>query len=101
MAERPKEPKLADLSSLIGKDIDFDLRWAETKEERESRLRREEAEVAHKRRISLIVHIFVMTVVAIGFLASAYIAIAGDSKTALPDKAVNIIMATVAGAVGY
>jgi hypothetical protein len=101
MAERPKEPKFADLGGLVDKDVKFEFKSPESPEERQSRLRREEAEDGHKRRISLIVHIFVMTVVAIAFLTSAYIALAGDSKTALPDKAMSIIMAIVAGAFGY
>ena len=42
-----------------------------------------------------------MAVVAIAFLASVYIAMAKDSKTGLPDKAMGIITAIVAAAVGY
>ena len=60
-----------------------------------------EAEDDHKRRINLVVHIFVMAVVAVAFMASVYIAVAGDQKTGLPDKAMGIIMAIVAGGVGY
>jgi hypothetical protein len=42
-----------------------------------------------------------MTVVGVAFLTSAYIAVAGDPKTGLPDKAIGIITAIVAGRVGY
>ena len=69
--------------------------------EAEHKLRTQEAEDGHKRRIGLIVHIFVMVIVAIAFLASVYIAAAGDPKTGLPDKAMGIITAIVAAAVGY
>ena len=56
--------------------------------EAEHKLRTQEAEDTYKRRISLIVHIFVMAMVAVVFLASAYIAVAGVPKTGLPDKAI-------------
>jgi Ca2+/H+ antiporter len=108
VAERPKAVNVA---GLIDQSIAFELK-TETPEERESRLRREEAQAGHelrtkeaedthKRRISLWVHVFVMAVVAIAFLASAYIALVGDTKTGLPDKAMGIITAIVAGGVGY
>jgi hypothetical protein len=81
VAERPKAVNVA---GLIDQSIAFELK-TETPEERESRLRREEAQAGHelrtkeaedthKRRISLWVHVFVMAVVATAFLASAYIA---------------------------
>jgi hypothetical protein len=47
------------------------------------------------------VHVFVMAVVALAFLASLYIAMAGDPKTGLPDKAMGIITAIVAGGVDF
>jgi len=47
------------------------------------------------------VHVFVMAIVAIAFLASVYIAVAKDPKTGLPDKAMGIITAIVAAGVGY
>jgi len=107
VAERSKALNVAD---LIDKGA-FEFR-AESPEERESRLRREEAEAehnlrtqeaedTHKRRISWCVYIFVMAVVGIAFLASTYIAVAGDTKTGLPDKAMGIITAIVAAGVGY
>ncbi len=49
----------------------------------------------------MVVHIFVMAIVAVAFLACAYIAVAGDPKTGLPDKAMGIITAIVAGGVGF
>ncbi len=42
-----------------------------------------------------------MAIVAVAFLASDYIAVAGDPKTGLPDKAMGIITAIVAGGVGF
>jgi len=42
-----------------------------------------------------------MAIVAVAFLASVYIAVAKDAKTGLPDKAMGIITAIVAAAVGY
>jgi hypothetical protein len=112
VTERSKETKAVDVAALVGKNIAFEVRTAESPYQRASRLRREEAEAehtlrtqaaedAHKRRITLIVHVFVMTVVAIAFLTSAYIAMVRDPKTGLPDKAMGIITAIVAAAVGY
>lgn len=51
--------------------------------------------------MSLIVHLFVITVVAAAFLASLYIAMIKDPKTGLPDKAMGVITAIVAAGVGY
>jgi hypothetical protein len=96
VAERPKAVNIA---GLLDQGIAFELK-TETPEERESRLRREEAEEVHKRRISLIVHIFVMAIVAVAFLASISIVIIKDANTGLPDKAMGIIMAIVAGGFG-
>ena len=112
MTGRSKETRPVDVTALVAKTIAFEVRTAESPDERASRLRREEAEAEHtlrtqaaedehKRRIALIVHIFVMAVVAIAFLASVYIAMAKDPKTGLPDKAMSIITAIVAAAVGY
>jgi hypothetical protein len=42
-----------------------------------------------------------MAIVAIAFLVSAYITVAGDPKTGLQDKAMAIITAIVAGGVGF
>lgn len=112
MPERPKEPKLFDFAALTDRSVSFDLKTAESPDERASRLRRGEAEAehqlrtqeaddCHKRRISLLVHLFVMTVVGVAFLASLYIATVKDPKTGLPDKAMNVITAIVAAGVGY
>jgi hypothetical protein len=113
MAEHADDPKHLDLSRLLDpKKVNFELRSPETQDEIRSRLklaeseaehklRTQEAEDSHKRRISLIVHIFVMAIVAVAFLTSAYIAVAADPKTGLPDKAMGIITAIVAGGVGF
>jgi hypothetical protein len=61
----------------------------------------QEAEDGHKRLIGLIVHGFVMVIVTVAFGASIYLAVAGDPKTGLPDKAMGIITAIVAAGVGY
>jgi hypothetical protein len=42
--------KVVDVSALLGKNVTFDLKTAEAPEERESRLKREEAEAEHKLR---------------------------------------------------
>ncbi len=107
----PDRPKPVNIGGLIDPSVAFELK-TETPEERESRLRREEAQAehelrtqeaddTHKRRISLWVHVFVMAVVAVAFLASVYISVVGDPKTGLPDKAMGIITAIVAAGVGY
>jgi hypothetical protein len=112
VTERAKPPKVVDLGGLLATNVAFDLKSAEAPEERDSRLKREEAEAGHKRlmqeaeeghkrMIALIVHIFVMAIVAIAFLVSAYLTVAGDPKTGLPDKAMGIITAIVAGGVGF
>ena len=113
MPERVDDPKHLDLGKLLDpKKVNFELKSAETPDEIRSRLklaeleaahqlRTQEAEDTHKRRINWWVHIFVMAVVAVAFLASAYIAVAGDPKTGLPDKAMGIITAIVAGGLGY
>jgi len=101
MPDRSKEPKAVDLGGLVGKEINFEVRTAETKDERESRLRREEAEDAHRRRISLVVLVFVMAMVTIAFLVSSYIAATGDPKSGLTEKAMNVITAIVAAGVGF
>ena len=97
MAERPKAVNIA---GLLDQDVAFELK-REAPEERESRLRREEAEEAHKRHISLIVHIFVMALVVVAFVTSITIVFAKNANTGLPDKAMGIITAIVAGGFGY
>lgn len=112
MTERSKETKAVDVAALVNKNIAFEVRTAEPPDERASRLRREEAEAEHLRRaqaaedahrhqIALVVHIFVMAIVAVAFLASIYLAMARDPKSGLPDKAMGIITAIVAAGVGY
>ena len=97
MAERPKA---VNIGGLLDQNIAFELK-TESPEERDSRLRREEAEDAHKRRISLIVHVFVMALVAIAFVTRVTIVFVRDANTGLPDKAMGIITAIVAGGFGY
>ena len=112
MAERPREPKHVDVAALVDKSIAFEVRTAESPDERGSRLRREEAEAehplrmqaaedAHKRWIALSAHIFVLVVIAVALIVSVYIAITMDPKTGLPDKAIGIIAAVVGAAGGY
>ena len=43
MAERPKEPRNIDLAALANPKVVFDVKTAESPDERASRLRREEA----------------------------------------------------------
>ncbi len=64
-------------------------------------MKREEAEAAHKLRLSFWIHIFVLAVVALAFLVSAYLAATGDPKAGLTEKAMNVITAIVAGGVGF
>ena len=112
--EDPKagSPRLVDLNRLADtgykltintpdslEELQSRLKIAET--EAEHKLRSQEAEGAHERRIALIVHIFVMAIVAVAFLASVYIVVAKDPKTGLPDKAMGVITAIVAAGVGY
>jgi hypothetical protein len=112
MAERPREPRIVDLGIQVDKSVTFELRTAEAQDERQSRLRREEAEAehrlhaqaaedGHKRRLAFTIHFFVMAIVTVAFMVSVYIAVAADPKTGLPDKAMGIITAIVAAAVGY
>jgi len=113
VAEHAEDPKHLDLGKLLDpKRVKYELKTPETPDEIRSRLkiaeieaehklRAQEAEDSHKRRISLWVHIFVMAVVAVAFLASTYIAIFMDANTGLQDKAIGIILAIVAGGFGY
>ena len=102
MAERPSDHPQFDVSKLLDpKKFDIDLKSPEKPEELQSRLRREEAEDAHRRRISLSVHLFVMAIVVIAFLTSVYLVVAGDPKSGLPDKAMGLITAIVAAGLGY
>jgi hypothetical protein len=117
MEAKPDDPKagsprLIDINRLVHTGFDLSLNTPEPPQALESRLRREEAEAehklraqeaedAHKRLITLIVHVFVMTIVAVAFLASVYIAVATDPKSGLPDKAMGVITAIVAAGVGY
>lgn len=107
MAERADDP-----GKFLPKKARYEFKSPETPDEIRSRLKREEgeaehkirtqeAEDKHKRLISTLVHVFVMTVVAVAFGASVYIATAKDPKTGLPDKAMGIITAIVAAGVGY
>lgn len=102
MAERTGDLHQVDVGKLLDpKKFDIDLKTPEKPEELQSRLRREEAEDAHKRRISLYIHIFVMAIVAVALLTSFYLVVAGDPKSGLPDKAMAIITAIVAAGLGY
>jgi Ca2+/H+ antiporter len=113
MAEDKAETRYTDLAKFLDpKKFSVELRSAETPDEVRSRvklaeleaehkLRTQEADDTHKRRTQWWLHIFVMTVVAVAFLASTYIAIFKDASTGLPDKAMGIITAIVAGGVGY
>jgi hypothetical protein len=101
VAERPKVTKAVDVAALMDKSIAFEVKTAELPDERASRLRREEAEEAHKRLLGLIVHVFSMTIVAIACFACIYIAVAIDPKTDLPGKAVGILATIAGGAIGF
>ena len=82
MAEHADDPKHLDLGRLLDqKKVSFELKSPETPDEIRSRLklaeieaehklRTQEAEDTHKRRISMVVHIFVMAIVAVAFLAA-------------------------------
>lgn len=112
MTEHSKQLPITDLPILVGRNIAFQAKTAESPVERRSRLKREEAEAehslrskaeedAHRRQLALLIHVFVMAVVAVAFLASVYIAVAKEPTTGLPDKAMGIITAIVAASVGY
>ncbi len=102
MAERTGDLHQVDLGKMLDpKKFDIDLKTPEKPEELQSRLRREEAEDAHKHRISLYLHLFIMAIVAVALLTSIYLVVAGDPKTGLPDKAQATITAIVAAGLGY
>ena len=81
--------------------MEFEVKTAEAPDERASRLRREEADDNHKRRISYLAHIFVAVAVTGAFLVGAWVVLKGDPKTGLTEKAMNVITAIVAAGVGY
>ena len=101
VAERPREPNFVDLDAFTARNVTVSFKTAEMRDERASRLRREEANDNHQRRITLMVHNFVFAVVAVAFLISWFIVLFKDPKTGLPDKAMGIITAIVAAGVGY
>ena len=82
MADPADDPKHLDLGKLLDpKKVNFELKSPETPDEIRSRLklaeleaehklRTQEADNTHKRRINWWVHVFVMTVVSVAFLAS-------------------------------
>jgi hypothetical protein len=108
VAERPdKAPKIVNLA-LDNPNLTYEFRTGETPDERASRLRREEAEAdhkirkqeaedAHQRKIELIV----VAVVYLTLLASLFIAAFKDPKTGLPEKAMTIIAGIVGALAGY
>src|SRR4051794_18643290 len=110
---KPGSPRLVDLNKLANtpgyklaintpeppEEVQSRLKLAES--EAEHKLRTQEAEDSLKRKITLMVHVFVMAIVAIAFLTSVYVVVAKDPKTGLPDKAMGIITAIVAAGVGY
>jgi hypothetical protein len=99
---KPGSPRLVDLNRLANTPgYKLSINTPESPDEIQSRLRRDEREAEHTLRINLIVHVFVIAVVGLAFLASIYIAIFKDPKTGLPDKALGIITAIVAAGVGY
>ena len=89
------------ISELTAAGMNVDLKTAEAPTERASRLRREEAEDAHKRRLGLIVHLFVIAMIAGTFALCLYVVVFKDPKTGLPDKAIGVITAIVAAGSGY
>ncbi len=102
MTQRPNKIETFDLRDILTSEkVNIALKTAETPDEQASRLRREEAEDAHEQRIGLIVHTFVLALVSGAFLISAYLVVAKDPKTGLPDKAIGVITAIVAAGAGY
>src|SRR4051794_15374321 len=98
----PRKPQVIDLLTQVREQgLKVEISSPETPEELQSRLRREEAEDSHKHRISLIVHCFGLGMVAIGLGVSAFVVIARDPKTGLPDRALGIIAVIISAAFGY
>jgi hypothetical protein len=110
---KPGSPRLVDLNRLANTPGDkvaintpelpeeIQSRLKIEQAENEHKLRTQEAEDGHKRLISLIVHVFVLAVVTLAFLASVFVLVTLDPKTKLPDKAIGIITAIVAALLGY
>ena len=101
MPERSDREKRVDLQALFQKSVKLTMATAESRDERASRLRREEAEDAHNQQINLLVHRSVIVAVAIAMTACVVVTFVQDPKTGLPDKAMTIITAIVAAGVGY
>jgi len=103
VTERSKQPEALNPAILVGQGVDFELvqKTPEPRDERASRLRREEAEDAHRRRIDFSLHIFVMVIVTITLAVCAYVLVAMDPKTGLPDRAMGVITAIAGAIVGY
>lgn len=113
MADRTDAPKNVDLGKVLDpKKYDFELKSPERPEELQSRLRlaeleaehklrTQEAEDRHRRLIVLIVHVFVIAVVAVAFAICGYIVLVKGPDSGLTDKAMVLISVIVSAGVGY
>ncbi|AGA27191.1 hypothetical protein [Singulisphaera acidiphila] len=97
----PKKPQTVNLGALseLG---EFYLKSNELPEERQSRLKREEAEAAHKlrmqeadeshkRQLALIVHGFALCFLLAAFVAGICVLFTADAKSGLPEKAMAMV----------
>lgn len=100
MAERSNQPEALNPAHLVGKEIDFHYvqKTAEPRDERASRLKRAEAEDAHRHRIEFILHFFAMGVLAGVLLICVCFLFFVDPKS---DKAWGIITAIISATAGY
>ncbi len=91
-----------DLNELASKqDLTVSIASREDPTERDSRLRREEAEDAHKRRKDLALHAITFAVIAAAFAVCAYIVLTSPAAAEQNKWATATLTSIVTGLVGY
>jgi len=91
-----------DLNELANKqDLTVSIASREDPTERDSRLRREEAEDTHKRRKDLALHAITFAVIATAFAVCAYIILTSPAAAEQNKWATATLTSIVTGLVGY
>lgn len=91
-----------DLNELAAKqDLTVNIASREDPAERDSRLRREEADAAHSRRKDFALHVVTFFVIAVTFTVCAYLILAAPGNTEQNKWATATLTSIVTGLVGY
>lgn len=99
---KPGSPRLVDLNRLAHTPgYKLAIKSPEDPTELQARIRTAEAEAAHARRKDLLLHFFVMAVVAVAFVLCVFLVLTRDPASGLPDKAMGLIAVIISAGVGY